>query len=281
MEHRELRILSMDFRRVSSNFLNSTRDTSDVAMERFINFIDSNRFISKIIHDAIAGIDCDFKECFDIESYNWRELKIPLDENEHIKVQYDYLKYILNETNGGVLGEALNFCRSSKKYDEIIQAFVSDCFKPLIDYINDAISKEMIIIEDEMRMLQNITQNIQTVNGTVIQQGQGTVQSTNTTNTTSDDLIALISKLSASLDDIDAIPDDEKDSVKDDLESIEEQIKSASPKKSRLNKALNGVKNFVCKFGESILVPVAIDKMQNVNWTDLIQQLEHFIAHIH
>jgi tRNA C32,U32 (ribose-2'-O)-methylase TrmJ len=130
-------------------------------------------------------------------------------------------------------------------------------------------------------MLQNITQNIQTVNGTVIQQGQGTVQSTNTTNTTSDDLIALISKLSASLDDIDAIPDDEKDSVKDDLESIEEQIKSASPKKSRLNKALNGVKNFVCKFGESILVPVAIDKMQNVNWTDLIQQLEHFIAHIH
>ena len=45
----ELRKLSLEFRRLSSNLLNSTDDTADINLSRFLKFIDVNKLISTII----------------------------------------------------------------------------------------------------------------------------------------------------------------------------------------------------------------------------------------
>ena len=57
-------------------------------------------------------------------------------------------------------------------YTDIIQRFLENTVKPLINFINDEISKEMILLEDEKKAAP-MTQNIGTVNGPVIQQGSG------------------------------------------------------------------------------------------------------------
>ena len=42
MNRLELRKLSLEFRRLSSNLLNSTNDTADINISRFLKFIDGN-----------------------------------------------------------------------------------------------------------------------------------------------------------------------------------------------------------------------------------------------
>ena len=94
-----LRKLSLEFRRLSSNLLNSTDDTADINLSRFLKFIDGNELIFGIIQDKISGVDYDFKECYDIGSDDWADYTPPVDEACHIKAQYDYLNFINNENN--------------------------------------------------------------------------------------------------------------------------------------------------------------------------------------
>lgn len=56
-----LRKLSLEFRRLSSNLLNSTDDTADINLSRFLKFINGNELISGIIQDKISGVDYDLK----------------------------------------------------------------------------------------------------------------------------------------------------------------------------------------------------------------------------
>lgn len=53
MNRVELRKLSLEFRRISSNFLNSTDDTADVNLSRFVNFITENEILKNYISDKI------------------------------------------------------------------------------------------------------------------------------------------------------------------------------------------------------------------------------------
>ena len=59
-------------------------------------------------------------------------------------------------------------------------------FKPLIDYINDQLSMEMIVYDEEEKAMGGNTyiQNIETVNGSASQQNSGVINTYNTTNDT-------------------------------------------------------------------------------------------------
>ena len=74
-----LRKLSLEFRRLSSNLINSTDDTADINLSRFLKFINGNELISGIIQDKISGVDYDFKECYDIGSADWADYTPPVD----------------------------------------------------------------------------------------------------------------------------------------------------------------------------------------------------------
>lgn len=83
MNRVELRKLSLEFHRLSSNLLNSTNDTADINLSRFLKFIDGNELTSRLIKDKISGVDYDFKKCYSIGCSGWVEFNPPEDEACH------------------------------------------------------------------------------------------------------------------------------------------------------------------------------------------------------
>ena len=273
-----LRKLSLEFRRLSSNLLNSTDDTADINLSRFLKFINGNELISGIIQDKISGVDYDFKECYDIGSADWADYTPQVDEACHIKAQYDYLNFINNENTVNVRSQAMNYCWSDKKINTIIQNFLDMAFKPLIDYINDQLSMEMIVYDEEEKAMGGNTyiQNIETVNGSASQQNSGVINTYNTTNDTGS-MLELIDKLLASLPEIQGVDAEEIENVKDDLEMVQEQLKTDNPKKNRIGKALVGIKKFAGDFSMKLAVTLAAGAVTGADWGMLLQQLENFI----
>ena len=278
MNRLELRKLSLEFRRLSSNFLNSTNDTADINLSRFLKFIDGNELISVIIQDKISGVDYDFKKCYAIGCSGWADYNPPEDEACHIKAQYDYLNFINNENTVNVRSQAMNYCWSDKKINTIIQNFLDMAFKPLIDFINDQLSMEMIAYDEEEKAMGGNTyiQNIETVNGSASQQNSGVINTYNTTNDTSS-MLELIDKLLASLPEIQGVDEEEIENVKDDLEMVQEQLKTDNPKKNRIGKALVGIKKFAGDFSMKLAVTLAAGAVTGADWGMLLQQLENFI----
>ena len=274
----ELRKMSLEFRRLSSNLLNSTDNTADINLSRFLEFIDGNELISGFIKDKITGVDFDFRTCFDMGCSGWANFNPPKDENCHIKAQYDYLLFINNEDKTSVRGQAMRYCWSSRKINDIIQNFLDMAFKPLIDFINDQLSMEMIIYDEEAKTMNGNTyiQNIETVNGSASQQNSGVINTYNTTNDTSS-MLTLIDKLLASLPEIQGVDSEEIENVKDDLEMVKEQLKSDVPKKNRIGKAIVGIKKFVGDFSMRLAVTLAAGAVTGTDWSMLLQQLENFI----
>lgn len=273
----ELRSMSLDFRRISSNLLRTSYEQANIALTRFYNFINDTNWIYNLLQPIITETDYDFRECF-MPSERWRKFVIPLDEKKHIKAQYDYMRYIVESENIDILGLAMFHCTSKKKFDDMVQEFFSDAFKPLIDFINDSISKEMILISGETNQIPTVS--INNNYGTANVQGTGTINSTNTVNLVSDEIGQLIEKIVPSLECMTDVPDEERISVQDDLESIQEQIVSATPKKNRMQKALGGIKAFVKAFPASLAVNMTTSAIANTDWAALIQKIELFIASI-
>lgn len=277
----ELRKISLEFRRLSSNLLRSVREDSDVALARLMKYIEATTFIHDTIHNAIDSVDFDFKQCFLIRDTGWNRVNIPEDEYCHLKAQYDYMNYILDDEKKSVGGEACKYPNSSKSWSEIIQDFLDTAVKPMIDYINDAISTEMIVIEEyEKKTIPSIVQNIGHNYGTLNAQGTGSIVSTNNINVAINEINELLSKIIPSIDNIADVSDDGMESIKDDLESIREQINSPEPKKSRLRKSLAGIKKFTEEFSMKLAVSLASGAVTSADWNLLIQNVEQFIGHI-
>lgn len=278
MNRLELRKLSLEFRRLSSNLLNSTDDTADINLSRFLKFIDGNELILGFIKDKIADVDYDFKKCFDIGCSGWADFNPPEEEDRHIKAQYDYLLFINNEDKISVRGQAMRYCWTSRKINANIQSFLDMAFKPFIDFINDHLSMEMIVYDEEAKTMSGNTyiQNIETVNGSASQQNSGVINTYNTTNDTTS-LITLIDKLLASLPEIQGVDSEEIENVKDDLEMIQEQLKSNAPKRNRIGKALAGIKKFVDDFSMKLAVTLAAGAVTGTDWNMLMQQIEKLI----
>lgn len=280
ISYRELREISLSFRRLSSNLLTATHANIDVQLERFKKYIDSTPFIRDSIQSFIKDTEFDYSQCF---KSGWggdmMQICVPADEACHVKAMYDYMSHI-SESEASVLQFASRFSYKTK-YVEIIQDFIEDAFKPLIDFINDSISKTMILIEDEMKFAPPaVNQTIGTVYGTVNQQGTGTISSHNTTNVTAANIAELASKIIASLEVAREIPEEEIENVRDDLESISEQVSSPAPKKNRLQKALSGIKKFFADFSMKLAVGYAVSGVTSLDWTSIIEQVETFIQSI-
>ena len=282
MNYTELRKLSLEFRRLSSNLLNSSMDNADVNLSRFLDFINTNEFIKSALNEKIEGVEYDFKECFVIEDCGWSEFNIPTDEKCHIKAQYDYMTFINKSGKNGVQSQALSFCWSDRKINVMIQNFLDKAFKPLIDFVNDQISMEMIVMDEERKVNRGDTyiQNIETLNGTANQQGSGVINNYNTNNDVAA-ILSLVDKIIPSLLSISDVDTDEIDSVKDDLEVVQEQLNNPVPKKNRLSKALAGIEKFAKEFSMKLAVSVATSTVTGTDWNSLIQQLESFIENIH
>lgn len=95
------------------------------------------------------------------------------------------------------------------------------------------------------------------------------------------EITALIDRIMPSLDKLSDIPADAIEDVKDDLQSIEEQIKSKEPKGSRLKKGINGIKKFLSDFSMKLAVSLAASTVTQLDWTTLIARIEEYIVLLH
>ena len=162
----------------------------------FVNFITENETLKNYISDKITDVEYDFEKCFDMGCSGWADYKPPKDEACHIKAAYDYLLFINENDKANVRGQSMRYCWSSRKINDNIQSFIDMAFKPLIDYINDQLSMDMIVLDEEGKTVGGNTfiQQIGTVNGSANQQVSGVINSYNTNNDAVE-ILALISIL--------------------------------------------------------------------------------------
>lgn len=279
----DLRMASIDFRRKSSDFLNSTMENANVNVNRFAKYLDKNELCRSIIQSKICDVEFDFRDCFQFEISYDRDICIPEDEECHIKACYDYLQY-LAESDKDILSPAMQYHSGGGKYDDIIQEFLGVVGKPLIDFINDSVTMQMIVLEEEQKaeaMKASFYPNITGNSGTINIQGSGTINSTNTVSTSSE-LISLIETALQALSSANVVSEDDQEAiedVRDDLEQVQEQLTSEAPKKSRLKKALDGIKKFAGDTSQKVLVNLAAGAI-TANWGAIIQGVQSIIERL-
>lgn len=245
----EYRKISQAFRRVASNMLTTKYDDGNIHLIRFRKFIQENELINNIVQEKIQDVDYDYKKDFIVEDGGWSIISIPIDESNHVKAMFDYLIDITNEEED-IRWRAHKFCHGSGKWNDIIREYLDKAFKPLVDFIVDSLSMEMIGMET-VKQETHIHQNINTNYGTA-SIAQGNIDSIN--NVTSND-IQEVRKLVESLKTLiikEEIGEEVKEGIVDDLETIEEEVNSEKPKHIRIKKACQGLKNFAAKIPQGI-----------------------------
>lgn len=251
----EYRKISQAFRRIASNMLTTKYDDGNIQLIRFRKFIQENELINNIIQEKIRNVDYDYKKDFIVEDGGWSSISIPIDESKHIKAMYDYLVDITNEEED-ITWRAHKFYHSGGKWNDIIREYLDKAFKPLVDFIVDSLSMEMIGMET-VKQETHIHQSIENNYGTA-SVAQGNINSVNNVDLNDvQEIRKLIDSLKALITE-EKINEEVKEEVIDDLETIEEEMKSEKPKHIRIKKACQGVKNFATKIPQGIAKGVAI-----------------------
>ncbi|HFR3159460.1 TPA: hypothetical protein ACHU77_001056, partial [Streptococcus suis] len=92
-ELQKYRKISLEFRRNSSNMLNTKYNDGLLYLVRFKEFIDKSDIIRQILEDLWIDLPKDFNEKLVSEDSNsgWSYFSIPIEESKHLKLCYDYL----------------------------------------------------------------------------------------------------------------------------------------------------------------------------------------------
>lgn len=268
----ELKQLSIDFRRLSSNLLCSDYKSAEINLVRFKNYIDSTPIIVEILGNKMTGKENDFRKTFPIHSNGDGEIKIPEDEGEHIKAIYDLISHIVLNRIRIFSISYICYC-SSRKIDDIIQNFLTITVKPLIDYIRDEISKEIILQEDKNMSKFNITGNQNSSINIALESEQHV---SNNINIVDKDIIDKIEKIKEELNNNPMIDEEEKESIEDDLDVIKEQIDNSIKKPTRLKKAYANIVNFFEKSSGVISKVSAL----GIRLQELIDIIKSFVEKI-
>ncbi|HFI0830159.1 TPA: hypothetical protein ACGOYL_000292 [Streptococcus suis] len=260
-ELQKYRKVSLDFRRNSSNMLNTEYSDNLLYLIRFKEFIDGNDIIYQVLENLWIDLPKDFNDHLVSEDINsgWSYFSIPIDEAKHLKLCYDYLNKII-EDNVDLAGLSCNFLlTSSKKINDKIREFLKKAFKPLVDYINDQLSQKIMELNGVNQAMSQITQNIENNYGTASAVGTGTISSINSVTTTDiETLKNLCSNILKDLTGLSILSEDDKEAIIDDIETIQSQVVSVSPKKIKLKKAWSSIQSFLPKIPAGIPVTLQL-----------------------
>lgn len=266
----EYRKASLEFRRLGSNVLTTNYEEGNLHLIRLRMYIEKNEIIHEIISDKIKDVEDSYKENLIVSDGGWSYLNVSPNEDEHIKVVYYYLIDITKERKD-IRGIARCFHCSSTSWNDIIRNYMNKVFKPLIDFVIDSLSKEMMILESE-KTVTHITQNISSNYGTA-NIAQGDIHSINTIDQNNiKEITDLITEVRGLIEGSELSPET-KEEVVDDLETAKEQIESKQPKIIKLKKAFNGLKNFVVSIPNGIAHATLI--MTKIN--NLTEKIQNFM----
>ncbi|MBU3811602.1 MAG: hypothetical protein H9893_08140 [Candidatus Niameybacter stercoravium] len=244
-----------EFRRLASQMLRSTDEMGNAQLIRLRKFLEENPLISDIIKRRIEGVTCEEGIIYSTNGY-WLAVKTPVDEAEQMRGIYDHLIEMTDEARS-LLGIASKFHCSSRNINEIIRNYLDKVFKPLVDFIIAELGNEVIEMETSMNKGVNI--NIENNYGTN-NIAQGNIQSTNVINGMETD----INKIKVLVEEIigllqqEELDEEVKEEIIDDLETIDEQLNQEQPKKIKLKKACEGIKQFIGQAPQKLTHAAAI-----------------------
>ncbi|BCP64364.1 hypothetical protein SUT503_14220 [Streptococcus parasuis] len=260
-ELQKYRKISLDFRRNSSNMLNTKYNDGLLYLVRFKEFIDKSDIIRQILEDLWIDLPKDFNEKLVLEDSNsgWSYFSIPIEESKHLKLCYDYLNKII-EDDVDLAGLSCVFLlTSSKKFNDKIREFLKKAFKPLVDYINDQLSQKIMELTGVNQAMSQITQNIENNYGTASAVGTGTISSVNNVSVTDVEIVKkLCSDILEDLAGLNIFSEDDKEIIIDDIETIQSEISSDSPKKIKFKKAWSSIQGFLPKIPAGIGVALQL-----------------------
>jgi len=233
---KELRQTSLDFRRLSSNFLKSTNADNFLYVKRLYAYLNEQAITKQILSTAISSSDYDCAEFITKDDLHHRcEFNVPINETDHVKAMHSFLEDLATTDYKRLHSIAASFVYR-KKIDETIQIFLEKSFKPLIDFITDALSKEIMALEQSTPATQ-FNQHIGTNYGTA--NAGASIVSTQTNGIDASELAGLIEVVRKALS---GLSDEDKESVQEYMEVIETELSKAQPKKSFLKTAMAGLK---------------------------------------
>jgi hypothetical protein len=256
--------------------LRTTNNDKYIYVKRLYAYLNEQPIIQDIISKKIAGSDYDCEQFVDPASHmgHGNKVNIPVNEADHIKAMYSLLGELAGSENQSMIGIAMSFhYTSSRKFDDIIQSFLEKVFKPLIDFIVDALSKEMMVLE-QSKLTPQFNQHIEHNYGTA-NVGE-TITSTNIVQQSDlQEILSLITTLKSEIENS-SVGEQEKESVFDDLDVIKEQAEADTPKPSRLKKAISGIKTFVAGATGGATAATALVVSANT----LVEKLEQVFGNI-
>ncbi len=104
---------------------------------------------------------------------------------------------------------------------------------------------------------------VHTMNNSQIQQGtQNSSQSLSITQNEKDRIVELIKEIR---NHVSSLPDENKKDIEGDLETIEAQLKTSSPKKSIIKESLNSLRNILEQTGATVIAQKIITIMTSLN----------------
>ncbi|MFI3211133.1 MAG: hypothetical protein R3Y64_08840 [Peptostreptococcaceae bacterium] len=141
-------ITQSNFKKISSEVLNSNT-TKNIYLIRFKDFIDEDSIIKDIISNKIKYVSCDCEEQNFIKEINthYVDVEIPLNEDEHIKYIYNHLSNI-TKNKMDLIDIASKFYHKNNNYIFRVNNYITKVFKPLLDYIENILLREIKILDN-------------------------------------------------------------------------------------------------------------------------------------
>jgi hypothetical protein len=235
IEKKELKKISLNFRITASRLLNTDFNDGIDNLKRFLNFVKNN----PIIYDFILknnSTKFDIKNVIQQREYSER-FSIPCEANDEIAFTYQLLEYGANNFEDyEFLADGYSF---SKKYQDRVDAFNKDVVNPFVNHIIAYL--EEVIIDMGMDEKSNMSINFNGGNSGQINlsQDSSTINAVFNSNNSDAESIKELTVSLLELLQTEKMPEDEKEEIKEVVETINQEVTSTKPKKSILKLCLS------------------------------------------
>lgn len=239
----ELRKLLFKHSSEASNILKSDYYGLSTALTRYLNFIDGQPVIRAFVEDCLAnylpeGFDA-YAEVSEVASDPYAIFEFPPSCEGECAVTYLVLKAIAEKGLCQSLNLLLGYAHGSKKYDDMVEGFVNDVARRLVNDVNQAITLKGI----ELGLDESVSQVNHFHNSGAAIASQTTNGSSTTINQANgidaDALDAIIGKLENSLSEL---SDENRETAADAIDAIKDVLGESQPKPSILKSLWNTLK---------------------------------------
>ena len=248
LNRNELRKIQYDFNSISNRLLQADYEDYTGVLGKFLNYIETTPIIMDFVKDC--G-ECDWdlaSEVNEVQTSYGRMIFATGDSDEsEVRNVYAVLRYLVDTNNSVFRGIAMGYSHS-KGFQDKIKGFNERFVMVLIRHIERYLTKVGI----DMGLDDKVVYNVTVHNGqAIIASDNATVTATNNVGIDADELVKLIANVQAASD---TLSPEEKYTVADSLEVIENEASAEKPKKGMIRTALTALKTIkgAVEFGSAV-----------------------------